>query len=374
MPATTENLDFLSKSRHNPSFFEVNERLGGIIDYCVPANPYFPSTVMYQSLVKELPSLLKYYPDHGPASGSILSQLTGINQANLIAANGSTEIITFLINSQMPGPMVCPIPTFGRWTDLPIDIGHTLVTYQLKSSQKFELLVDDLVAFTKKTNARSLVICNPNNPTGGLTPKKDILEIISRLQHLDLIVIDESFMPFANDPELDSIEREAPDLPNVVVVKSLGKALGWHGVRLGYAVANRTLIEKFRPHVPYWNINGIASFALNLILNNREEYRASLQKVVEDREYLESELRSVPGLNVFPTQCNFAFFRIPAQMDGVALRNRLASEHKLFVRECGNKIGSCHTFFRVAARPKADTDILTKALRNTLSTVSSNHS
>ncbi len=366
MSVTTENLDFLSKSRHNPSFFEVNDRLGDIIDYCVPANPYFPSAAMYQSLVKELPNLLKYYPDHGPASGSSLSQLTGINQANLIAANGSTEIITFLINSQMPGPMVCPIPTFGRWTDLPIDIGHTLATLQLKSSQKFELSVDDLVAFTKRSNARSLVICNPNNPTGGLTPKKDILEAISRLQHLDLIVIDESFMPFADDPDLDSIEREAPDLPNVVVVKSLGKALGWHGVRLGYAVANRTLIEKFRPHVPYWNINGIASFALNLILNNRQEYIASLQKVVADRLYLEAELRTVPGLSVFPTQCNFAFFRIPAHMDGIALRNRLASADKLFVRECGNKIGSCPTFFRVAARPKADTDILIKALRKSL--------
>ncbi len=321
---------------------------------------------MYQSLVKELPNLLKYYPDHGPASGSILSQLTGINQANLIAANGSTEIITFLINSQMPGPMVCPIPTFGRWTDLPIDIGHTLATFQLKSSQKFELSVDDLVAFTKRSNARSLAICNPNNPTGGLTPKKDILEAISRLQHLDLIVIDESFMPFADDPDLDSIEREAPDLPNVVVVKSLGKALGWHGVRLGYAVANRTLIESFRPHVPYWNINGIASFALNLILNNRQEYQASLQKVVADRQYLEAELRTVPGLSVFPTQCNFAFFRIPAHMDGIALRNRLASADKLFVRECGNKIGSCPTFFRVAARPKNDTDILIKTLRKAL--------
>lgn len=366
MSVTTENLDFLSKSRHNPSFFEVNDRLGGIIDYCVPANPYFPSARMYQNLVKALPDLLKYYPDHGPASGSILSQLTGINPANLIAANGSTEIITILINSQMPGPMVCPIPTFGRWTDLPIDLGHTLATYQRKSSQKFELVVDDFVAFAKKSAARSLVICNPNNPTGVLTPKKDILEIISRLQHLDLIVIDESFMPFADDPDLDSIEREAPDLPNVIVVKSLGKALGWHGVRLGYAVANRTLIDKLRPQVPYWNINGIAAFALNLILNNRQEFDASLQKVVNDRRYLEASLRTIPGLTVYPTQCNFAFLRIPAHLDGSALRNRLAAEHKLFVRECGNKIGSCHTFFRVAARPKADTDVLINVLRGEL--------
>lgn len=366
MSATTEQLDFLSKSRHNPSFFEVNERLGDIIDYCVPANPYFPTAPMYQNLVKALPDLLKYYPDHGPAFGSILSQLTGINQANLIAANGSTEIITFLINSQMPGPMVCPIPTFGRWTDLPIDVGRMLATYQRKSSHKFEINVDDFVAFTKNSAARSLVICNPNNPTGVLTPKESILEIISRLPNLDLIVIDESFMPFADDPDLDSIEQEAVGLPNVVVVKSLGKALGWHGVRLGYAVANRSLIEKFRPHVPYWNINGIASFALNLILNHRQEYKTSLMKVVDDRRYLERCLGEIPGLSVYPTQCNFAFFRKPAHMNGIELRNRLASQHKLFVRECGNKIGSCHTFFRVAARPKADTDRLVEVLKQEL--------
>jgi threonine-phosphate decarboxylase len=361
--------EFLERSRHNPTYFEVVKNLGEVIDYCVPANPYFPTKAMFKSLSQALPDLLKYYPDHGPASVAILSELTGIDPSNLIAANGSTEIITFLINGQMPGPMVTEIPTFGRWTDLPIDIGKSLALYQRKSENRFAINPDELIAFTKKSGAKSLVICNPNNPTGSLSPKEDILKIVSGLGNLELIVIDESFMPFADDPSKDSLESIAAQLPNVVLVKSLGKALGWHGVRLGYGVANRSLMDKLRPHVPYWNINGIAAFALKLIRNHRQEFANSLSRVVCDRRYLEKCLAAMPGITIFESQGNFAFFQIPRRIDGVELRNRLATRHGIFVRECGNKIGSCRSFFRVAARPKEDTDSLIRALTSEIKSI-----
>lgn len=362
MQSSSETTSFLRTARHNPSFFEVSAHLGEVIDYCVPANPYFPSPAMYDALVTALPNLLKYYPDHGPASVSILSQLTGTDPSHLIAANGSTEIITSLVNGQMPGPMLTEIPTFGRWTDLPIDIGTCLVTFQRRAGQNFHVPPDELAAFAKKSGVRSMVLCNPNNPTGALNRRGELLELIERLAHLDLIVIDESFMPFADDPAADSLEQLAPGLSNVIVVKSLGKALGWHGVRLGYAVANPDLIARLRPAVPYWNINGIAHFALTLIRDHPAAFAASLARVVADRLYLEQRLREIPGLRVFPTQANFAFFQIPQHLDGRELRDRLAEKHKLFVRECSNKIGSCSTFFRVAARPAPDTDILVEAL------------
>jgi histidinol-phosphate/aromatic aminotransferase/cobyric acid decarboxylase-like protein len=362
MQSSSETPNFLRTSRHNPTFFDVSARLGEVVDYCVPANPYFPTPAMYDALVAALPNLLKYYPDHGPASVSILSQLTGTDPSHLIAANGSTEIITSLINGQMSGPMLTEIPTFGRWTDLPIDIGTCLVTFQRRAGQDFHVAPDELVAFAKRSGARSMVLCNPNNPTGALSRRDELLEIIERLAHLDLIVIDESFLPFADDPATDSLEKIAPGLANVIVVKSLGKALGWHGVRLGYAVANPDLIARLRPAVPYWNINGIAHFALRLVRDDPEEFATSLARVVTDRRYLEQRLSEIPGLRVFPTQANFAFFQIPQHLDGRDLRDRLATKHKLFVRECSNKIGSCSTFFRVAARPAADTDRLVAAL------------
>ena len=81
------------------------------------------------------------------------------------------------------------------------------------------------------------------------------------LRHLALIVIDKSFIDFS---DLESSGRSAVNAKNVIVVKSMGKALGWHGIRLGYAVANERMAQKLRMKFPYWNINGLASFVLKM--------------------------------------------------------------------------------------------------------------
>jgi len=358
-----ETSSLLQTPRHNPSYFEVTSVLGHVIDYCVPANPYFPSQKMQALLAESLPDLLKYYPDYGPGTVAALSDITGIDPANILAVNGSTEVITVLVNSLMKGPILTDIPTFGRWTDLPVDIGKSLILFPRPMEQEFHVAPDEWVAFAKKSHVQSMVLCNPNNPTGSLNRRGELLNIIERLSHLDLIVIDESFMPFADEPERDSFEKMASRLPNVVVVKSMGKALGWHGIRLGYVVGHRQVIERLRPLIPYWNINGIAQYALSLVRDNQAAFFQSHARVVEDRRYLEQRLRKISQLRVFSSQANFVFFQIPDSCDGLDLRERLLKNHRLFVRECSNKVGSSSAFFRVAARPREDTDRLVAALQ-----------
>ncbi len=366
MQSPTDHENFLQTARHNPTYFEVASHLGQVIDYCVPANAYFPTQEMHQALVERLPALLKYYPDYRPESVSILSEIVNVNPINLLTVNGSTEIITTLVNNQMQGPILVDIPTFGRWTDLPRDIGKSLVTFQRRMDQGFHIDPEEFIAFAIRSKVKSMVLCNPNNPTGSLSKSTELLHIIRRLSHLELIVIDESFMPFADDPLSESLEKLVSQLGNVLVIKSLGKAIGWHGVRLGFVVGNRQLIDGLRPLIPYWNINGIAQFALSLVRDHPNEFYSSLARIVEDRRSLEQRLREIPGLTVFSSQANFAFFQLPHPFDGLQLRDRLLKRHKLFVRECSNKIGSSSSFFRIAARPKEDTDRLTKTLRSEL--------
>ncbi len=91
---------------------------------------------------------------------------------------------------------------------------------------------------------------------------------------------------------------------NLVVVKSMGKSLGWHGVRLGYAVSEQGRAQTQRAQLPFLNINGLAAFVLKTATRFKTEYHASFARVAEDRCYMTERLIGVPGLTVYPSKAN----------------------------------------------------------------------
>jgi histidinol-phosphate/aromatic aminotransferase/cobyric acid decarboxylase-like protein len=258
---------------------------------------------------------------------------------------------------------VTDTPTFGRWTDLPLQYGTPIHFIERNSSLQFNLSIAQICARVEAVGAQTLVISNPNNPTGAWLTEMEMEELITRLAHLSLIVIDESFIDFSG---MRSAEQLAAQSPNTIVVKSLGKALGWHGIRLGYGVANLAMAEKLRTQVPYWNINGLASFVLKHLGDFMDEYRQSFRKVARDRDYMLQQLQSIPWLTTYPSKANFLLSEVPVTISGKQLRDRLLAEHGLFVRECSNKIGSSESFLRNVVRRPADIDRLVAALRQVL--------
>jgi histidinol-phosphate/aromatic aminotransferase/cobyric acid decarboxylase-like protein len=153
----------------------------------------------------------------------------------------------------------------------------------------------------------------------------------------------------------------------VIVLKSLGKNFGLHGVRAGYAVANPRLAATLRLALPHWNVNGLAELLIREFPRHLAEYEVSRRRVIQDRVYLEGRLGSVAGLTVYPSRANFVYLRVPAEIDGTELRNGLLTEHGMLVRECGNKVGSDRSHFRVAARPRDQVDQLIDAMTAVLS-------
>ena len=146
----------------------------------------------------------------------------------------------------------------------------------------------------------------------------------------------------------------------------MGKSLGWHGVRLGYAATERGRAWVLRARLPFWNINGLAAFVLRNMTRFRREYYESFLKVAEDRMYMTQQLCSVPGLRIYPSKANFLFVELPEGMSGRTLRDRLLRNYGLMVRECSNKIGSSEQYLRLAVQGKAAVDSLVVALGDEL--------
>lgn len=362
----TRPADLFNVRSHNPSFFSVKESAvykGPLVDFCIPVNLHFPPPQMVQRIGERLPEILRYYPDYAEVHAKHIGEIAGVPPECIVPANGSTEIITRLCHLTS-GPILTPIPTFSRWTDLPDELGIPLHTITHDVGRNFRLEVGELVSRVRELGVRMLVISNPNNPTGAWFEAEEIEELVLSLPEVELIVIDESFLDFS---DLESAVTLIPSAQNLVVVKSLGKSLGWHGVRLGYAAMNPQAADLLRSQLPFWNVNGLAAYILKNLSEFKDEFRQSLALVAQDRTYMLSQLERVPGLRVFSSKANFLYVELPPHVPGRKLRDRLLERYGLMVRECNNKIGSSEQYLRLAVQTKEAVDLLCQALSREVS-------
>ncbi|MFV0460543.1 MAG: pyridoxal phosphate-dependent aminotransferase [Actinomycetales bacterium] len=355
----------LDQAAHSASYFDVARRFGtdrAIADFCIPTNSYFPTPAMFEALQADLPRLLTYYPSDSSATTKKLAGLLGLNPATMAMSNGSTELITWIDHLLVRESIAVPIPTFGRWTDQPLETGKRVDMYPLRESDNFRLDVDDYVRFIRERGSRVAVVCQPNNPDGGYVLRERIVRMLDELRDLDLVVVDESFVDFVDTEHECSVAGEAAIRPNVVVLKSLGKNFGLHGIRFGYLVANPALAARIGSALPKWNLNSLAEAVVGMLGENLPAYRQSLRLSARDRDLMLTRLHSVAGLTVFPTSTNFVFVRLPEGWSGTDLRDYLVTEHGVYIRECGNKLGLNSSYVRLVVRPAADVDRLLAGL------------
>ncbi|MBU5943119.1 histidinol-phosphate transaminase [Streptomyces sp. PAM3C] len=367
MPDNVTSL-FRSTAAHSPSMAALTRESDGAgpVDFCIPCNPYFPTPAMFEEMAARLRDIITYYPS---SADTITAELCGLLQLPpqcVAMGNGSTELITWIDHLLVRESLAVPVPTFGRWTDQPMETGKRVDMFPLQESSGFALDLAQYAEFIRARGTRVAVICNPNNPDGGFLHKHAVVQFMDAMADLDLVVIDESFLEFADAENEPSVVQEAMLRPNVIVLRSLGKNFGLHGIRFGYLVANPALAGRVRSMLPKWNLNSFAEHVVFMLKEHGAEYAQSLHQVRRDRMDMSGQLSSLPGLTVYPSQGNFLFVRLPVGAEGTVVRDRLLTEHRILVRECGNKIGSSSRFLRLVVRPQVDVRRLVTGLEQVL--------
>ncbi|WP_406460126.1 aminotransferase class I/II-fold pyridoxal phosphate-dependent enzyme [Streptomyces sp. NBC_01622] len=359
---------FRSTAAHSPSMAALARESDGTgpVDFCIPCNPYFPTPAMFDQMAARLREIITYYPSSADTITAELCNLLQLPPSCVAMGNGSTELITWIDHLMVRESLAIPVPTFGRWTDQPMETGKRVDMFPLQESNGFALDLAQYAEFIRKRNTKVAVICNPNNPDGGFLHKQALVQFMDAMADLDLIVIDESFLEFADAEVEPSVVHEAMLRPNVVVLRSLGKNFGLHGIRFGYLVANPALAGRVRSMLPKWNLNAFAEHVVFILKEHGAEYAQSLQQVRRDRLDMASHLSALPGLTVYPSQGNFLFVRLPVGAEGTVVRDRMLTEHRILVRECGNKIGSSSRFLRLVVRPQVDVRRLVSGLEQVL--------
>ncbi|HKQ87350.1 MAG TPA: histidinol-phosphate transaminase [Candidatus Acidoferrales bacterium] len=353
------------ETSHSPSLADLvgYEKAKEIIDFCFIANPYYPTPEMLRDLQQSLPNLIKSYPSSNPAASQRhLAEVLHVNPDHLVIGNGATELIV-LINTILIDRIAIPIPTFGEYIEKLKD-QRDAELYALDPEQGYELRVNDYLDWARQRGVRSLLVINPGNPTGQFIPREEMIDLLERAKDMELVIVDESFIDFAGDP-IPSLLNVADRFSNLLVIRSMSKHCGVPGLRLGYCYSgNLYVLNRMRRLVPTWNLNTLAQYFLSQLPATDAEYHVGRKRLMSDVAWLYKSLRKIPGLAIYPTGANFVLFKVKNRFTAAELQARLLDEHRMYVRDCSNKLGMDAFHVRVASQGREKDARLVDALRS----------
>ncbi|WP_321287849.1 histidinol-phosphate transaminase [uncultured Sunxiuqinia sp.] len=359
------NKALFEETSHSPALADIvgEEMLDKVIDYCFIANPYYPTDEMMEQLQSKLASIIKAYPSSNPRlAREMLAEVLAINPQYLILGNGATELIT-IIEKCLIDQIAIPIPTFSEYIEKLKNLDAAKL-FHLKPEKDYQLNLEEYASWIDQNQIESALIINPGNPTGQLMRVDEMKWFLKKMKHLKLILLDESFIDFA-DEQVPTLLGELADYNNLIVVRSMSKHCGVPGLRLGYcATSNKMFQTEIKEALPVWNINSIAEYFLLQLQRTNQEYHNSRIRVIDDVKDLYRKLVEIPGFKVYPTGSNFILVKIEFGMKAVDLQMQLLENYGLYVRDCSNKIGLDQYHIRVASQGKENDRFLIDALQN----------
>lgn len=338
-----------------------------ILDFSANVNPLGPSEKAIEAIHKGLWKI-PYYPDPDCArlKEAISHYIGGVKVDNIIVGNGSTELI-YLFCEVFIGKgdaALIPEPTFGEYENAVRKAGGRPI--YVGSERDFRINVDNLVGMMAPP-AKAVFLCNPNNPTGTLVSRDDVLGIVEEASRRDiLVVIDEAFIEFVDEEKCYSLAEDVEKYQHLFVLRSLTKAFGLAGLRVGYGIACKDLIDVLsRVKVP-WNVNCLAQDAAVSALEDREHIRRTQKLISEERKFLLSELGKIKGLKAFPTEANFILIDIrQTGLTAAQLKERMLTRG-ILIRDCSSFRGLDAYYIRVSVRTREENDKLLASLREVL--------
>lgn len=349
---------------HGDTVYEAARRYGltgnDIIDFSSNVNPLGPSSSAVRAAKRSL-SRIDRYPEAGMTRlRTTIGRYFGIKPEHVICGNGSTGLIRLIPRVFQPKKVLIPMPSFSEYADAVIGSGGEVVPLPLDERAGFR--VDPLdMAFSLKGMDMAF-LCNPNNPTGLLIPKAEMLEIVKYgLEQGVRLVIDEAFIDFIN---AESIVKEAVFAANIICLRSFANFFGMPGLRIGYAVSDDATVAALRAGQEPWAVNMPAEEAAIAALHDWRYARRTVRLIQKERERMLSLVRILPGVETFPCSANFIFIKVPSSK-GPLLAEKLA-RRGLLVRDCSSFTGLDSRFIRIAVRTGRENKRLLQALRELL--------
>ncbi|MCP8322844.1 MAG: threonine-phosphate decarboxylase CobD [Candidatus Methylarchaceae archaeon HK02M2] len=345
--------------QHNPNKKDF------LLDFSANVNPLGPSPKVIET-IKESLWKIPYYPDSNCASlkEEISEYIGRIGPENLIVGNGSTELIYIFaeVFLEQGEKALIPAPTFGEYEKAVLKAGGRSEYLPLSLTDGFKIDVKEFIE--KIPHVKVVFLCNPNNPTSLSIASEDLSKIISEAMKEDvLIFIDEDFMDFVPKEKRSSQVGEIKSYPNLFILKSFTKFFGLTGLRIGYGIGNREMIDILSRAKMPWNINCLAEVAAIAALKDKQFSEKTFRLIEEEKEFLFDELNKIKGFDVLPPDSNFFLINIEQTRLKADELKRDLLKFDILIRDCSSFEGLDNRYIRVAIRTRKENELLVEALK-----------
>ena len=336
--------------------FSVKNNTEKTIDFSSNVNPLGCHPGVKKYLKKHLDQIDIYPDSESTKLRSNLKWFTGLNTSQILVGNGATEIIynfcSVFVSKKTK--VLIPCPTFSEYE-------KAVKFYGGKTSLFKSLnLNDDLPQFLSKIPSNGIVfVCNPNNPTGELLSKKSIEHIVKTAQKKStLVFVDETFIELVPDSN-PSLVKNIKSYENLFILRSFTKSFGLAGLRIGYGLGSKKIIEILqRVKIP-WNVNYLAQSAASAALCYSDFLEKSRQNIKKENSFLMNSLSKFQWLTCFPSSTNFIL--IKTKINSKLLQKKLLKKN-ILIRDCSTFCGLNENFIRIAVKNRAQNKLLLKAL------------
>ncbi|TCK98264.1 histidinol-phosphate aminotransferase [Natranaerovirga hydrolytica] len=272
-------------------------------------NPFKHSEVILNEINEftKDPFNLSRYPDTTSSElKKKIAKYWHFKKENVVCGVGSDQIIDCLLKVLIePGDkIVMPSPSFSMYKHSTVLNHGVPIEITLDEANNYAYDIEAIIKITNEQKPKALFLCSPNNPTGNILSNK---EIESVLKAVDCpVIVDEAYAEFTHTTAIDLINQ----YEHLVVLRTFSKAYGLAGLRLGYALGHKDIIDAIKLGVPPYNLNAFAQFVGQIIMDYIDVYKSDLDVIMKERDRLIDIINKLELVEkVYPSEANFLLIK-----------------------------------------------------------------
>ncbi|NWF76484.1 MAG: threonine-phosphate decarboxylase [Nitrospirae bacterium] len=337
-----------------------------IIDFSSSVNPLGVSKKVKAEIRKNLKYLHNYPDTETDRLRKRIAQYYGISFENILCGNGSTELIYLIVKVLKPQRVLIMAPTFSEY-ERAVTITESqerraeIEFYFLKEEKRFEIEPEEFIAEMERREGKidMVFLCNPNNPTGKLISKDDVIKIADAArENRCYLIVDEAFIDFIPD---NSIISETISNPYLIVLRSMSFFYALPGLRIGYGIFPSGLIGSLKRAKQPWTVNSLAQRAAVISLKDKVYMKETLRLIKDEKKFFEKNFKKLK-IEYFESDANFYLLRFK---NAPEIYKRLLKKG-ILLRDCSNFRGLDSTYLRVAVKNHRENTILIKEIAKIL--------
>lgn len=271
-------------------------------------NPYIHNIDIIEKAKKWLEDCnnLRRYPDTDCNElRDTLAKYWQVNKENVICSVGSDQLIDSILKVfiEPQDKVLMPTPSFSMYK-----LGTRLnrgIPIEFALNDDFSYDVNKIIELYNKENPKCVFICTPNNPTGNIITANDIEKLLKVIKCP--LIIDEAYGEYIEESMIDKVK----DHENLIVLKTFSKAYGLAGLRVGYGIASKVMIDAINIVIPPYHLNSLSQFLAKTVIENSDKYSDKIKQIINNRKWLSDNLRNIEYVaKVYPSYANYLLIKV----------------------------------------------------------------